>query len=105
MKLMLYKSQIVPVVLYDTVRSSVKELYDLFNDMDVVQLINLQRLCWPVYVVRMVRELADVGEEDDHIYIRCKDQMMQIISSYGGEDVREVEADGNAIYGLLKPAV
>ena len=52
------------------------ELYELLNDMDVVQRINIQRLRWLGHVVRMeedapgrdgylMRGSAEVGEEDD----------------------------------------
>ena len=38
------------------------ELYELLNDLDVVQRINIQRLCWLGFVVR-------IGEEDDLVSV------------------------------------
>ena len=42
------------------------ELYELLNDIDVVQRINIQRLCWLGHVVRMeenapARRVFDAG--------------------------------------------
>ena len=53
------------------------ELYELLNDIDVVQRINIQRLRWLGYVVRMEEDApvgrifdAEVGEEDDFLSVR-----------------------------------
>lgn len=50
-----------------------KEMYDLLHDVNVVLRINIQRLDHIVRIEKDVlanqRELADVDEEDDHVYI------------------------------------
>ena len=56
------------------------ELYELLNDMDVMQRINIQQLLWLGHVVRMWRRMlrrdgylmrgsAEVGEEDDLAFV------------------------------------
>ena len=52
------------------------DLYELLNDMEVVQRINIQRLRWLGHVVRMKEDIpaervfdAKVGLEDDLVYM------------------------------------
>lgn len=57
-----------------------KDIYDFFNDVDAVQRINNQFLCWLGHVVGMEEnvsvtrvfggELEDVDEKDNHFYVR-----------------------------------
>lgn len=52
-----------------------KELYELPEDMDFVQRIIIQRLRLLTHIVWMeenvlgIQELADTGEENEHVYI------------------------------------
>ena len=73
------------------------ELYELLNDMDVVQRINIQRLRWLGHVVLMVedapaRRAFDVGicrsRRRGRSCIRWKDQIEEALSSIGATNWR-----------------
>ena len=85
------------------------ELYELLNDMDVVQLINIQRLRWLGHVARMeedapARRVFDAGIRGSRRRrrpcIRWKDQIEEALSSIG---VGCVTAGRNPLIGLLWP--
>ena len=68
------------------------ELYELLNEMDVVQRINIQRLRWLGHVVRMAenapaRWVFDAGicgsRRRGRPCIRWKDQIEKALSSIG----------------------
>ena len=68
------------------------ELYELLNDLDVVQCINIQRLRWLGHVVRVeedapARRVFDAGicgsRRRGRPCIRWKDQIEEILSSIG----------------------
>ena len=68
------------------------ELYELLNDMDVVQRINIQRLRWLGHVVRIeedapARRVFDAGicesRQRGQPCIRWKDQIEEALSSIG----------------------
>ena len=125
-KLTLYKTLILPVLLYGAVAWTVlstdaaalrvferkvlrkifgpvrvgddfrirynSELYELLNDMDVVQRINIQRLRWLGHVVRMEEDAPARRVFDAEICgsrrrgrpcIRWKDQIEEALSSIG----------------------
>ena len=62
------------------------ELYELLNDMDIVQRINIQRLRWLGHVVRMEKN-APAGicgsRRRGPPCIRWKDQIEEALSSIG----------------------
>ena len=66
------------------------ELNELLNDMDIVQRINIQRLCWLGHLVRMdedapARRILDAGIcgnwRRGRLCIRWKDQIEEALSS------------------------
>ena len=69
---------------------SLVKLYELLNDIDVVQRINIQRLRWLDHVVRMEKDAPATRVFDAGICgsrrrgrpcIRCKDQIEEVLSS------------------------
>ena len=64
------------------------ELYELLNDIGIVQRINIQRLSWLGHVVRMEEdEVVDAGicgnRRRGRPCIRWKDQIEEALSSIG----------------------
>ena len=55
-------------LLYSTIKRYNFELYELLNDMDVVQRINVQRLRWVDHVVRMEEDTPARWVFDAEIY-------------------------------------
>ena len=89
------------------------ELYELLNDMDVVQLINIQRLCWLGHVVRMEEDAPARRVFDAGIYgsrrrgrpcIRWKDQIEEALSSIGTTNWRRRTRSRGAWKDVLRQA-
>ena len=58
------------------------ELYELLNNIDIVQRINFQRLCWLGHVVRMEEDASERRIFDVGICgIRWKNQIEEALSS------------------------
>ena len=89
------------------------ELYELLNDMDVVQRINIQRLRWLGHVVRMqedapVRRVFDAGicgrRRTGRPCIRWKDQIEEAVSSIGITNWRRRAKSRSAWKDVLRQA-
>ena len=89
------------------------ELYELLNDMDVVQRINIQRLRWLGHVVRMeedapARRVFDAGicgsRRRGRPCIRWKDQIEEALSSIGVTNWRRRAKSRSAWKDVLRQA-
>ena len=88
------------------------ELYELLNDIDVVQHINMQRLRWLRHVVRMedapARRVFDAGiygsRRRGRPCIRWKDQIEEALSSIGVTNRRRRAKSRSAWKDVLRQA-
>ena len=84
------------------------ELYELLNNIDVVQRINFQRLRWLDHVVRMFRRdgyillgSTEIGEKDD-LVSRWKDRIEKVLSSIGVTNWRRHSRSRSAWKDMLR---